>query len=197
MSAPRPDWSGDELLKPWRRGRVELPFATSERSEAETQARIFKIAGLTALVIMAAVFGVFVWAGLFPEIYRHPNVTSTGVRGPLDLIGIMLGCGVVGALLLLGFLLPFLTEVPPGSGRPRSFEADAEGFRITNSRGETFAGPWSAWTLAGYDVMILPKAGPALSVLHLGLNGEEHPVRLMDLRHQRAFLRVVAQKMAV
>ena len=68
---------------------------------------------------------------------------------------------------------------------------------MINGTGEAASGPWSAWTLGGYDTMTIPKGGAVIAVLRLSLNGVEHPVRLMGVMAQRRFMRIVAQKIAV
>jgi len=195
MSDERPDWSDDALLKPWRRGEVKLPFVVTERSETETQMRVILTAVITGVVVSFATFGVLVWFGMFPEIYRHPTITHSGDRSVLPWV--ILGTGGASALVLLGLLSPFMLGSPPGTGHPWTFDAREEGFSITNKRGEVFAGPWEAWTLSRYGTMSMPRGGVVITEVYLMLNGVEHPVRLADQRRQRQFLRLVAQKIAV
>ena len=194
MSEPKPDWSKDPLIKPWRKGRVELPFTTTERSEAETQKRVLTFAAVTAAVCSLTVFGIFVWAGLYPEIYTDPRITEAGDR--TNLHWFILGGGAAGGLALLVFLSPLLFQTPQGGGHPWTFEATEEGLTVSDIHGRVWSGPWAEWTLKAYDVLHLPKGGEVLSVLYLGFRDGELPVRLFDQRHQRRFMRLVVQRIA-
>lgn len=191
----RPDWSQHHLLKPFRRGKLELPFTTTERSETETQQRVLGIAGITGLVISLSIFAVLVWAGLFPEIYRHPSVTST----PPDrdfLWWFIPGVGLAGAVIILVLLGSIMFGRAPGDGHPLTFAATEDGLTVTNIHGHVFSGPWADWRLESVDILHMPRAGEVLSVLHLSVGGAQIATRVIDHRKQIRFLRMVAQKVA-
>lgn len=194
MTAPKPDWSGHRLLTAWRKGKLELPFTTTERSEADTQKRLLVIAAITGVAISVTIFGLLIWAGAFPEIYRDPKVTDTGDKS--DLWWIIPGSGVIGAVILLVLMSSVFISPPPGQGHPYTFEATEAGLTIRDIHGKVATGPWADWRLDAYDVMHLPKGGEVMSVLYLSLNGVQFGVRVLDQRHQRRFMRMVVQKIA-
>lgn len=187
-------WSQDPQLKPWRKGRVELPLTLTERTEAQTQLRVLAIAGITGLICSVVTFGVLVWAGMFPEIHRDPNITAYGDRSFLPWL--ILGVGGVAALVLLVLLSPLLMQKAPGSGHPYSFEATEAGLTVRDAHGQVFSGAWSDWRLDGYDTVHMPRAGPVLVGVTLTLGDKLLPVRLAMVRGQRRFLRLVAQNIA-
>lgn len=192
MTIPKPDWSGHDLLTAWRKGKLEMPFTSTERSEADTQKRILVIAAVTGVAISVTIFGLLIWAGAFPEIYRDPKVTEIGDKS--DLWWIIPGAGVVGAVILLVLLSPVFFSGAPGQGHPYTFEATDQGLTIRDIHGRVFAGAWADWRLETYDVLHLPKGGQVMSTLYLSLNGETLGVRVMDQRQQRRFMRMVVQK---
>lgn len=191
----RPDWSQYGLLKPWRRGKLQLPFTTTERSEAETQQRVLAIAGIAGLVISLSIFAVLVWGGLFPDIYRHPSVTSTPPDSAF-LWWFIPGVGLAGAVIILVLLGAIMFGRAPGDGHPLTFAASEEGLTVTNIHGHVFTGPWADWRLDSVDVMHMPKGGEVLSVLYLSVNGAQIATRMADHRKLSRFLRMVVQKVA-
>jgi hypothetical protein len=193
-SVPRPDWSGHDLLDPWRRCKVELPYTATERSEAQTQARVLALAAITGVVVSASIFAVLVWAGLFPEIHRDPAITQTGDRG--FLIWFIPGAGLLAAAILLGLMSFVFVHPAPGAGHPFSFEATEQGLSLRDIHGRVFTGPWADWRLETYDVLHLPKGGQVLSALYLSLIGMEYAVRMMNQRKLSRFLRMAVQKIA-
>lgn len=190
----RPDWLQEPMLKPWRRGRVELPFTTSERTETQIQLRVLALVGIGGVACSLAVFGILVWAGLFPEIHRNPSITAYGDRGFLPWL--VLGVGGASALVLLVLLSPLLLQGSPGSGHPYRFEATEEGLTVRTLHGEVVSGPWRDWRLDACDTLWMPRAGPVLTGVTLALGDRRLPVRLTSVRAQRRFLRLVAQKIA-
>lgn len=190
----KPDWSNDDLLKHWRRGKLELPFTATERSETETQQRILAIAALTGVAISLTILGLLAWAGAFPEIHRVPNVTNTGDHSALWWV--IPGAGLIGAVIILVLMSSVFFQRASGDGHPYSFEATDQTFTIRTLHGHVFTGPWADWRLESYDALHLPKGGRVLSVLYLSLNGRELPVRMMDQKQLSRFLRMVVQKVA-
>jgi len=194
----RPDWSADELLKPWRRGRLDLPFTTRERTPDEQVRRLVLFLLATGAIITVMIFAVLVAAGMVPEIWVDPKVTARGPDRWLP-YKVALGASAVGMLVLAAVLGPMLLggSGRTALGRPWTFTATEDGLAIAETAGETFQAPWAEWRLAAYSSAVLYRGVTAITGLTLALGERTFEIDLLRVPRQRALLRAVAQRVAV
>jgi hypothetical protein len=189
-------WAEDELLWPWRRGRLQLPFTTSERTAEEQRRRTLTIILVTGAAIAVIMFGVLVAFGAAPQIYRDPHTTI----GPDDdwfAMKFSLGTAVIGMVALGGLILPFAGGGATALGHPWRFEATDEGLTLITADGERVAGVWGAWRLEDYRSAAIARGVPVITLFVLALGERTFEVEPMRMRRQRAFMRLVAQRIAV
>lgn len=194
--AARPDWSGDAMLKPWRRGELDLPFTTSERSRREQFRRLVAFVLGTGAIICVVIFAMLVIFGLVPELHRDPRVTSTSAD-PWLVARITLGAGVIGALALAVILGPSMNKTPTGQGHPLTLTASEAGLAITTAEGETIAAAWADWRLVEYFTTVVARNVPVIQTLVLAQGERSFQIELLAVRHQRKLLKAVARKLAV
>jgi hypothetical protein len=189
-------WADDEMLKPWRRGRLDLPFATAERTPAEQHRRLIVFVVVLAAAIFVIIFALLVGFGMVPELYADPKVTYTGERDPWFPLQLSGGAAVIGAAIFAFIAGPLTSHAPAELGHPWRFTATGEDLTITDSEGRATTGAWIDWRLAAYDASTVTRGVPVITALLLALGEREFRVEVLALRHQRKLLRAVAQKIA-
>ena len=189
-------WADDEMLKPWRRGDLDLPFTTSERTRREQMHRLIAFVLGTGAIICLVIFAMLVVFGLVPELYRDPRITSTA-PDPWFVAKITLGAGGIGALALAVILAPIVNRSPTGAGHPFTLTASEAGLAITTAEGETIAAAWADWRLAEYFTTTVARHVPVIQTLILAHGDRTFQIELLAVRHQCRLLKAVARKMAV
>ncbi len=193
MSTGRAD---DEMLRPWRRGDLDLPFTTAERTAREQFRRLIAFVLGTSAIICGVIFVLLVIFGLVPELYRDPRITSAA-PGPWFVAKITLSAGGIGALALAVILAPIVTGAPTGAGHPSTLTASEAGLSITTAEGETTAGAWADWRLVEYFTTDVARHVPVIQTLVLAQGERSFQIDLPAVRHQRKLLKAVARKLAV
>lgn len=192
----RPDWSADELLKPWRRGRLEFPFTSLERTPGQQRARILAFVFGTGALIAVIMFALLAGFGLVPEICRDPKVTTTW-PDPWFPYKLSLGAGGIGAALLALILFPFAGGGQTALGHPWTLTATEDGLTLAETEGQTFAGAWADWSLEGYDVMSIGRGGQVITGFTLRLGERTFTIGLLRMWNQRKLMKAVARMIAV
>jgi hypothetical protein len=188
-------WADDAMLRPWRRGGLDLPFTTSERSSREQFHRLIAIVLGTGAIICVIIFAMLVTFGLVPELHRDPRITG-GSPDPWFVAKVTLGSGGIGALALAVILGPIMSQGPTGPGHPLSLTASEGGLSITTAEGETIAGAWADWRLVEYFTTVVARNVPVIQTLVLAHGDRTFQVELLTVRHQRKLLKAVARKLA-
>ena len=188
-------WADDEMLKPWRRGELDLPFTTSERTRRGQLHRLIAFVLGTGAIICVVIFAMLVIFGLVPELYRDPRMTSTS-PDPWFVAKITFGSGGIGALVLAVILAPILSKAPTGPGHPLTLTASEAGLVVTTAEGETIAAAWADWRLVEYFTTMVSRHVPVIQTLVLAHGDRSFQIELLAVRHQRKLLKAVARKLA-
>ena len=189
-------WADDAMLKPWRRGDLDLPFTTAERTRREQLLRLIAFVLGTGALICVVIFALLVVFGLVPELYRDPRITSTS-PDPWFVAKITLGAGVIGALALAVILGPIMNQSPTGAGHPLTLTASEAGLAVTTAHGETIAAAWADWRLVEYFTTVVARNVPVIQTLVLAQGERSFQIELLAVRHQRKLLKALARKLAV